>query len=105
MAPPNLKAALEANVRAYSDAYLGGDAERAWELLSTRCKQRINLAQMRALVEGAESLYGEARMQSLRITEFSGSLARVTYRYTDSDIDQLNEPWILEGDEWHQDDC
>jgi hypothetical protein len=97
--------ALEEAIRDYSEAYLGGDAERAWGLLSERCKQRITLDDMRSLVDQAEELYGDAELTEIRVVDLSGDLARATYRFSEPELDQLKEPWVREGGQWHVDDC
>ena len=99
------RAELERSVRAYSEAYLGGDAEAAHALLSERCQERLTLDAFRPSVAGGRAAYGEAKMTSLSVDELSGNLARVTYRYDVAAIDQEREPWVREGGGWRQDDC
>jgi hypothetical protein len=99
------RAELEAAVRSYSEAYLGGQAEAAHSLLSARCQTRISLADFRPVVAGGQQAYGTAKLTSLTIDDLAGDLARVTYRYDVAAIDQEREPWVREGGRWHQDDC
>jgi hypothetical protein len=99
------RAELTAAVRAYSDAYLGGRAEEAHGLLSTRCRERIDPNVFAFATAEARRLYGSARMTDLNIGTLEGTLARVTYRYDNPAIDQAAEPWVKEGGRWRQDDC
>lgn len=99
------KDALKAAVRSYSDAYLGGDAQTAWDLLSNRCRQRLTMAQMRTLTSGAQELYGRLDIVNLTIDDMSGNLARVTYTYPVAKLNQTQEPWVKENGKWREDDC
>jgi hypothetical protein len=96
---------LETAVRAYSDAFLSGDADTAWDLLSSRCRDRLARAEFNGIVGGGADLYGSASMTDLTVDELSGSLARVTYTYDDPAINQNHEPWVFEDGAWHNDDC
>ncbi|WP_182347803.1 hypothetical protein [Tomitella gaofuii] len=90
----------------YSDAYLTGDADAGYALLSQRCQHRIGKAEFVVMTAMAVDLYGGA---ALPMTSYnvhrSGDLARVTYTYATSDLDQESEPWVREGGHWRQDDC
>lgn len=50
-----------------------------------------------AVLERAVTAYSDAFL--------TGKLARATYTYSISAIDQESEPWVREGREWKQDDC
>jgi 4-hydroxy-tetrahydrodipicolinate synthase len=39
------------------------------------------------------------------VKESSGNLARVTSRFSDPEIDQIQEPWVRAPGGWHSDDC
>jgi hypothetical protein len=97
--------ALEAAVHAYSDAFLSGDAEAAWNLLSTRCRDRVARSDFNATVQAAAKLYSKSVMSDLVVDELSGPLARVTYEYDNAAINQDHEPWVFEDGSWHEDDC
>jgi hypothetical protein len=86
-------ASLEAAVRAYSAAYLGGDGYGAWALLSQRCQMKM-----------AEVEYGSAILESLTGT-VNGNQGRATYTYSDPAINQQNQPWVFEAGDWHYDHC
>lgn len=102
---PDATAELRAAVEAYSRAYLSGDAETAYRLLSRRCRERLSRAEMSALTSAAQDLYGGADITSYE-AKTSGEFARVTYRYEDYPaIDQESEPWVFERGSWRQDDC
>lgn len=91
-------------VQAYSDAYLTGDMA-AYEMLTERCRDRLSQEQFRTLVAMAKSMYGSALPVRSFDAEVSGDLARVTYTYDVSAINQNAEPWTREGGVWKEDDC
>ncbi|SNQ51683.1 conserved hypothetical protein [Frankia canadensis] len=97
--------ALEAAVRAYSDAYLTGQGSAAYGLLSERCQQRINQAEFTGLTQAARVQYGSQPIAALTVDSLAGTLARVTYTYPTSAINQQSEPWVFEKGTWRQDDC
>jgi major membrane immunogen (membrane-anchored lipoprotein) len=96
---------LEPAVRAYSDAYLSGNADEAHARMTSRCQERTDLDELRGIAAAAKEQYGEAEMTSFEVVEQSGNLARVTYEYDQSAINQTQEPWALEDGEWRNDDC
>lgn len=85
--------------------FLGGDADAAWNLLSTRCRDRLARSDFATAVGQARNIYGGASMTSLEVDTLEGTIARVTYRYDDPSLDQEREPWVLEDGQWRQDDC
>ncbi len=97
--------ALQDAVRAYSAAYLGGEADVAWSILSSRCQDRLGRSEFNALVSGATALYGDAKIQDFHIDELAGTLARVTYTFDNPAINQDREPWSFEDGAWKEDDC
>lgn len=96
---------LEAAVRAYSQAYLGGQGSAAYGLLSQRCQARISATDMEALTAAAQAQYGPEPITTLTVNTHVDTLARVSYTYPDPAINQREEPWVFENDAWHQDDC
>ncbi|MEX5712949.1 hypothetical protein AB1484_33025 [Parafrankia sp. FMc6] len=96
---------LEAAVRAYSQAYLGGQGSVAYGLLSRRCQFRVGAAEMDGLTAAARAQYGPQPITTLTVDTFAGTLARVSYVYPDAAINQREEPWAFENGAWHQDDC
>lgn len=96
---------LEAAVRAYSQAYLGGQGSAAYGLLSQRCQFRVSAAEMDGLTAVARAQYGPQSITTLTVDTFAGTLARVSYVYSDAAINQREEPWAFENGAWHQDDC
>jgi len=91
-------------VRSYSAAYLAGDGQGAWELLSERCRERLSVDTMTALAGEAARRYDGPEMTSLSV-EVSGDLGRATYSFTVGEINQDREPWAREHGAWHNDDC
>ncbi|WP_207506509.1 nuclear transport factor 2 family protein [Klenkia taihuensis] len=96
---------LRAAVQSYSDAFLTGDADVAYDLLTARCKDRTSAAQFSGIVSAASQLYGAALPITSYSAEVSEDLARVTYTYDVPAINQTSEPWAREDGEWKQDDC
>jgi hypothetical protein len=103
--PDSDEAELEAAVRGYSRAFLGGEANVAWDLLSARCRDRLSKHEFAGAVTMAPDLYGGAVLEELVIEELSGNLARVTYQYDIAEISQDREPWAFEDARWKNDDC
>jgi len=96
---------LKSAVKAYSDAFLTGDATTAYKLLSERCRKRTSLSEFTGIVAGAEQVYGSALPLETYSAKVSDDLARVTYTYSIKAINQEAEPWVREDGNWHQDDC
>lgn len=104
-AEPDTQAALQQAAQDYSDAYLTGDAEAGYLLLSDRCKERMSESEFSTLVEAAASIYGSAIEFKSFSADVNDEQARVTYTFPDNpEIDQEDEPWVDEGG-WRQDDC
>ena len=99
------EAALRAAVQAYSDAFLTGNGKQAYALLSTRCQERNALAEFTAMTDQAKVLYGNPLPMKSYTAQISGDMARVTYTYAISGINQTREPWVRESGNWHEDDC
>lgn len=101
----SVEAALRTAVQAYSDAFLSGNGKRAYALLSTRCRERNTLAEFSAMTDQAKALYGDPLPMKSYKAQISQDMARVTYTYAISDINQSREPWVRESGDWHEDDC
>lgn len=104
-ATPDPTAALRSAVQAYSDAYLTGHGRAAYALLSARCQKRMTPEEFGTIVSQAGDLYGSALPMTSFKADVAGGMARVTYTYQASAINQDAEPWVLEGGKWHEDDC
>lgn len=98
------RAALRRAVQAYSDAYLTGKPS-AYGMLSARCRVRMGRSHFAGMLAAAKNLYGNALPMKSFSAKISGDMARVTYTYAVSAIDQTAEPWVREGGSWHEDDC
>ena len=92
-------------MKAHSDAYLTGDADTAYAILSRRCRARLDLPQFASITKSAADEYGKALKIQSFTAEVNGDLARVTYTYRVSAINQVYEPWSLENGQWHNEDC
>jgi hypothetical protein len=99
------RASLEAAVRAYSAAYLGGDGAKAYDLLSARCQQRHDRDEMESLAAAAKTRYGQQAVKTLTVDQLGAGLARVSYTFGAAEIDQTSEPWVFERGGWREDDC
>ena len=92
-------------VQAYSDAFLTGDSDTAYALLSARCQERIAADEFSSAVTMAGAQYGDPLAFDTYSEDQQGTMARVTYTYSDApEINQDSEPWVNE-DGWKQDDC
>lgn len=96
--------ALRVAVEDYSEAYLGGDAEAAYALLSARCQDRLSRDEFAVMVAAARETYGPTPIRSLEV-EVDGDMAQATYTYPVAALDQTAEPWVYEQLGWKQDDC
>lgn len=92
-------------MQAYSDAYLTGAGETAYGLLSTRCQGQFGEKSFQQLVAAAGQTYGSKLPMKTFDATVSGDLARVTYTYSVSAIDQKDQPWTREDGSWHYDAC
>lgn len=102
---PDAESAIREAAQAYSDAFLTGDADAAYELFSERCKARTDETEFASNVSVASGMYGEPLPFATFEADVSGDMARVTYTYADApEINQDSEPWVNE-DGWRQDDC
>ena len=95
---------LEEAVRAYTVAYLGGDDQAAYALLSERCHGEMASADFKNIVDGAEAIYGGETITTYR-ESVNGNTSTVTYELTDPALNQTNERWVLENGAWLNDDC
>lgn len=98
------EASLEAAVRAYSAAFLGGDGEAAWALLSSRCQMSMPEIDYKATVAAAKVKYGLATLQSVT-GSVNGTTGSATYTYSDPTINQSDQPWTFEAGGWRWDAC
>ena len=99
------EADLKLAVFAYSDAFLGGHGDRAYDMLSRRCQAENDATRFGNLVRGAQILYGDETIKTLTVDSFSATTATVTYLYGNRNIDQHNQRWTVEGGQWRWDGC
>jgi hypothetical protein len=102
---PQAEVALRAAVQAYSDAYLSGNGKAAYALLSARCQKMDTLEEFSALVDQAKNLYGNPLPMTSFKAHIAGGMARVTYMYMITAINQADQPWALEAGGWRDDNC
>lgn len=103
--PDDGAGALRVAVQAYSDAFLTGEGDTAYALLSRRCQDRNSSDDFTAMVVAAGELYGSPLAFTSFDAQVSGDLARVSYTYDVASINQDAEPWVREDGKWHEDDC
>ncbi|MCB5180173.1 hypothetical protein [Streptomyces antimicrobicus] len=100
------RARLEAAVRAYSDAYFKPDGKAAYNTLSKRCQGKAGPPELfSTIVDKAAKAYGKQQIQTFRIDQLAGDMARVTYTYSVPALDQTSQPWVKEGGAWRYDGC
>lgn len=99
------KAALEAAVRAYSDAYFKPDAKTAHGMMSARCAAKVDPVIYKSVVEQTVKDLGHHKIKTLTVDQMSGDLARVTYTYDVPKLDQKFQPWVREDGTWKYDGC
>jgi len=96
---------LKKAVQAYSDAYLAGKADPAYQLLSARCQKKWTSSQFGALVTTAGKTYGAALPLESFSAKISGDIALVSYTYILPALRQERQPWLLGSGGWKNDDC
>lgn len=89
---------------AYSNAYLGGDADTAFATLSPRCQTQIGRTAFKGIVSQAAAVYGKVPIRSYS-AKVSGDRATVTYGYDVVKLNQTNQPWRQVRGEWRYDSC
>jgi hypothetical protein len=99
------EAALREAVQTYSDAFLTGEADASYALLSKRCQARINKDEWSAELAQAKAQFGSKQPFTSYKATVSGDLARVSYTFSVASINQDSEPWVRENGIWHEDDC
>jgi hypothetical protein len=97
--PTNPTSEAMTAVRAYSAAFLGGDAMGAWLLRTPEAQSRDSYPEFENIVWVANIIWGDAVMTSLHVT-VDGETARATYTYDMSDINQTNQTWVRQGGKW-----
>ena len=95
---------LEDAVRAYTEAFLGGDSDASYALLSERCHGEEASADWKDIVDQAHALYGDATITSYT-DDVNGNIATATYELSDPTLNQTNERWLIEGGRWVNDEC
>lgn len=95
---------LEDDSRAFISDFLSGKGEAVYARWSERCKRTQPLDAVKAVVDRTPALYGNARLHELKAT-VDGNKGKVTQRFDTTALDEVDEPWVFENDEWHWDDC
>jgi len=97
--------ALKAAVYAYSDAYVGDEADAAYALLSQRCQDTVARAALRSEINGAAPQLRGQSIKTFKIDSLNGNTATVTYTYSDASINQTEQRWVFESGAWRYDGC
>ena len=99
------KAALEKAYRDYIAAFLDGDGETAYALLSQRCQDKETLAEFTDIAQSAATIYGQVDYTIDSVT-VNGDHGTVDATYA---VEALNSSggstWLLEDGEWRSDKC
>lgn len=91
-------------MRAYSGAFLGGDADTSYPLLSERCRATLSKVQFAVIVGAAHAQHPDLHITSYK-DSISGDGATATYDLSDPSLGQTVEHWVFEGGSWHADEC
>ncbi|MFC7531889.1 hypothetical protein [Actinoplanes sp. GCM10030250] len=102
---PTAKGQLRAAAQAYSDAFLTGQATAGYTLLSERCRKRTSPERFAAMLTAAQRMYGTALPFVTFAAAVSGDSAQVSYTFSVTAVNQLDEPWVREDGNWRQDGC
>jgi len=91
-------------VYAYSDEFLTGNGYDAYKRLTKRCQAKMDKNYFEGLTLAAKSQIGNLPIKTYA-EKLDGDSATVTYTYSDASINQTDEPWILVGGKWLNDQC
>jgi len=98
--------AVKKGVISYSNAYLGGHGNDAYNLLSSRCAARITVNEMIGLALAANQAYGNLTPTKITVEILSAGKAVTSYSYpTASSINQQDQSWLYEQGGWRYDGC
>jgi hypothetical protein len=95
---------LEDAVQAYTTAFLGGDADAAYALLTQRCRNETARNNFADIVRQATAQWGGETIIAYE-EKVNGNVATATYELSDPVLNQTEERWILEDGGWHNDEC
>ncbi|WGX94526.1 hypothetical protein [Nocardioides sp. L-11A] len=101
---PSSKAALREAVTDYSRAYLNGNGTKAYRMLTPRCRAVIPRGPFNDSSDLAAIIYGNLHIETYR-AKVRGTRARVTYTFSDPDLNQRREPWVKVSGRWKNNDC
>jgi hypothetical protein len=99
------EAAVESAVRAYSDAIVGGDGAKGYQLVSERCQQTVDAGAFDAQAAQAMANYPDAHIKSFKVEDITATTTHVTYTYSDSVLNQTKSAWLKESGAWHWNAC
>lgn len=98
--------AVKKAVISYSNAYLGGHGNDAYNLLSSRCALQTPADKMIGLALLANQAYGNVQPTDITVSILSAGKATASYSYpTASTINQKDQSWLYEQGSWHYDGC
>ncbi len=97
--------ALRKAVQAYADAFLVGDAPAAFDLLSERCKDTVDMESFGTDAITAGERYGAPQKISRWSETVRGSSATVSYSFAGGAPAKTKEPWVREAGFWQLDAC
>lgn len=99
------KPALEAAVRAYTEAFFKPDAAGVIALLSARCAADHSVPEMKQILAASLLTYGTPTVKSIQVNSLSGDRATATVHYVVPPMPETPQAWVREDGAWHYDAC
>lgn len=100
---------LEGSVRQYSAEILGGDTNKAFNMMTARCQERMGRAPIQeAWMEIRKQFKGSKEPRSFAASIYEGdgaTRATVEYTFEDPTWNQTAEAWKKENGTWRNDEC
>lgn len=99
------RAALEQTARDYVTALYTPDADKAWAIVSQRCREQLGRQALDEDVRRRQQLVGRLELRSVTVDEVSGDRGRVSYDVGVPTLNKAGTRWVLAGGAWRWDDC
>jgi hypothetical protein len=98
--------AVKQAVISYSNAYLGGHGNAAYNLLSAKCASQISVNEMIGLALDANQAYGNLQPTDITVGILGDGNAIASYSYpTASSINKHDQSWVYERGIWRYNGC
>lgn len=99
------QAALEATVRAYVTALYEPDADKAWSIVSQRCREKLGRNALDEDVRQRAELYGKLTVKTVTIDKLDGDKAQVSYDVGVPAMAKSGTAWVRADGAWRWDAC